>query len=73
MHYVWVHFIIHTFIAIFISDIEGIDSNHIRKKFIGDNDFFFEHVRLSHPLIWKKASYCNNKQKTVKENLSNLV
>lgn len=35
--------------------------------------FFFEHVRLSHPLIWKKASYCNNKQKTVKENLSNLV
>lgn len=59
--------------AIFISDIEGIDSKHIRKKFIGDNDFFFEHVRLSHPLIWKKASYCNNKQKTVKENLSNLV
>ena len=41
MHYVWVHFIIHTFIGIFISDIEGIDSRHIRKKINGDNDFFF--------------------------------
>lgn len=41
MYYVWVYFIIYIFIGIFIFDIGGIDSRYIRKKFNGDNDFFF--------------------------------